>query len=416
MSNPSSVLLSCPDSDTTPVSIEILPRGLTIHRFNVWVGGQTHDIVVGPELPEGHLSQKYTNTVIGRYTNRIPVGNHVLEKQGITSNFAAQPNENSRVSLHGGPTGFDSVTWKLLNDSKVELFTQTELSEISTLGPASYAFFRLESPDGDQGYPGKLVVEALIAITPPTIKREAHSQEVKLGSVVLVYRARLAEDKKMVTPVNLTQHWGFNLDASSSPGRLSVKEHTLTIKADRYAELDEYSLPTGTFKETAGDEAHFHSSKKIGSFFPEKGYDDYYIFQDRGKLAPSIYPLNQFTRDTDLISGIIRPIETNRPVVELASSLSGKRLAFFTNQQGVMFYSNNLANPSSGARKVSHGGSGKDNIGDAYTPGSAAFLEFHNPLATFMFPKSEERDDTLLTSEEIYHNFVRCDVYSKETH
>jgi len=64
--------------------------------------------------------------------------------------------------------------------------------------PSSYAIFRLVSPDGDQGYPGKLVTETLIAL----VDGEGGSQS--LGAVAIVYRAKL-EDEATVTPVNLTQ-------------------------------------------------------------------------------------------------------------------------------------------------------------------------------------------------------------------
>lgn len=48
--------------------------------------------MIGPELPEDHVTQKYTNTIVGRYANRIPVGTHNLERNGIASNFTAVAN------------------------------------------------------------------------------------------------------------------------------------------------------------------------------------------------------------------------------------------------------------------------------------------------------------------------------------
>lgn len=73
-------------------------------------------------------------------------------------------------------------------------------------------------------------------------------------------------------------------------------------------------------------------------------------------------------------------------------------------ESGVMFYSNNLANPVTGIRKKIHGGSGKAGTGDGYGPVSesillvpsenvayhkfvcdcaaAAFLEFHDVSVT----------------------------------
>jgi hypothetical protein len=42
---------------------------------------------------------------------------------------------------------------------------------------------------------------------------------------------------------------------------------------------------------------------------------------------------------------------------------------------------------------------------------AAAFLEFHEPLAAFLFPRFQRNnDDTLLTSDEVYHSFVKVNV------
>lgn len=122
--------------------------------------------------------------------------------------------ENPRVSLHGGPKGFDASPWTLLTpETPSILFTAAELAHVPiTSPPSSHAIFRLVSPDGDQGYPGKLILEALVGLVGPGEQARKYLQagdvaeEYDLGSVVLVYRAKLDEpDKKVVTPVNLTQ-------------------------------------------------------------------------------------------------------------------------------------------------------------------------------------------------------------------
>lgn len=88
---------------------KILPFGLTLHRIIVQADGhvslydgsnplqcfdyvQTHDIVVGPEDPEGHATQRYVNTIIGRFTNRIPAGTHMIERKGIKGQMTAIAN------------------------------------------------------------------------------------------------------------------------------------------------------------------------------------------------------------------------------------------------------------------------------------------------------------------------------------
>lgn len=124
--------------------------------------------------------------------------------------------ENPRVSLHGGPTGFDAVVWTLLSPSNPPtLLSAAEIEHISgASSSSSHAIFRLESSDGDQGYPGKLVIEVLVALVgpgeQPRVYRKPGSpvpeEAYDLGSIVLVYRAKLDEgEKKVVTPVNLTQ-------------------------------------------------------------------------------------------------------------------------------------------------------------------------------------------------------------------
>ncbi|KAJ7111901.1 galactose mutarotase-like domain-containing protein [Mycena epipterygia] len=433
MSEFTPVLLTLP-SLTPSLALEILPHGLTLHRLFVQADGRTHDIVIGPESPQDHATQKYTNTVVGRYSNRVPVGTHKVERNGITSELTAIANEGPRVSLHGGPTGFDALPWTLLTpDNPPTLFTKKELAHIPiTSSPSSHAVFRLVSPDGDQGFPGKLVTEVLVALIEPGEQERKYrkpgdtteNEEYDVGSVVFVYRAKLDEgDKKVVTPVNLTQHWGFNLDGSQRENQggtepLSVKGHTLTIKSDRIAKRDADSLSTG-FIPSAGT-PHEHSSKLIGDQYPELGYDDYYAFSSFEKV-PTRIPLASFA-EVDLIKDVLRPSNgptaakgyRSDPVVELVSGKSGLKLVFDTNQGGVMFYSYAWTNPLKGARKKIHGGSGLKDNGDSYGPGTAAFLEFHDPLAAFLDPANKDKEDTLLTSDEIYHNYVRCDVRFKE--
>ncbi|TFK65110.1 galactose mutarotase-like protein [Pluteus cervinus] len=422
------ILLTLP-SLTPSLAVEVLPHGLTLHRVFVQADGRTHDIVIGPESPSDHVTQKYTNTIVGRYSNRIPVKTHTLERHGITSEFVAQANENPKVSLHGGPKGFDAVPWTLLTpENPPTLFSQAEIAAISASSTgSSQAVFRLESSDGDQGYPGKLILEALVALIAPGDQQRIYQaagesatphEHYDLGSIVLVYRAKLDEgEKKVVTPVNLTQHWGFNLDASLKEGSdpLSVKDHTLSIKADRISELDEIALPTGSFiSTTTADSPHAHDAKRIGDKFPEKGYDDYYAFTAAAAPnIPSRIPLNSFTPESDLLKDLLKGTRTDT-LVELSSAKSGLKLLFDSNQHGVMFYSNNLAKATNGARKKIHGGSGISGNGDAYAPGTAVFLEFHNALAAFLDPKNKDAEDTLLTSDELYHNYVRVDVKFKE--
>lgn len=108
---------------------------------------------------------------------------------------------------------------------KPTLFTPTELAHLTSISGTedpvaaseSFAFFRLISPDNDQGYPGKLLVEVLIALVSPGEQERKYrlpgqpiqeQEEFDLGSIVIVYRAKLDGEAPVVSPVNLTQVCG----------------------------------------------------------------------------------------------------------------------------------------------------------------------------------------------------------------
>jgi len=245
-------------------------------------------------------------------------------------------------------------------------------------------------------------------------------EEYNLGSVVIVYRAKLLDEGK-VTPINLTQHWGFNLEASpeDSHETLTVKEHKLSIKADNTIALHANGLSTGSLAPVKGTH-HAHAekeTKKIGENWPTPGYDEFYLFAPRSTpTSPTRISTASINPGTNLLAEIFAAEPgTKEPLVELQSEKSGLKLDFDTNQSGVQFYSNNLTNPTKGARKKIHGGSGVSGAGDAYGAGSAAFLEFHEPLAAWLHPDTQgpEANDTLLASGEVYNNFVRMDVWLK---
>ncbi|KAI4520280.1 galactose mutarotase-like protein [Schizophyllum commune Loenen D] len=393
------------------LALEIIPFGLTIHRIFVQADGKTHDILVGPEKPEDHKTRRYINSVIGRYTNRLPVKLLQFERKGIKGEFTPIPNESPRVSLHGGPVGFGDVPWTQLPAStKPTLFSATEVAALGAPSGA-FAFFAHDSPAGDQNYPGALHLEALVALIPPASTSSSPTAEQPLGSVLLLYRAKLADtDAPLVTPINLTQHWGFNLDASL--GDLDVRGHNLFLAADHFAERDADALALGTFASAAGT-PHAHTGKLIGEGYPPTGYDDYYLFKkDAVAPVPSHIPASELTPEKDLVSSLVGATSPHPPLAILSSTKSGLKVRLDSNQHGTMFYSNCWSNPEkSGTRKKIHGGSGDVNAGDGYPPHTAVFLEFHHPLASFLIPENKDTDiDTLLTTGELYNNYVRAEI------
>ncbi|EKM58733.1 uncharacterized protein PHACADRAFT_27149 [Phanerochaete carnosa HHB-10118-sp] len=249
------VLLTLP-SFTPSLALEVLPHGITAHRLYIQADGKTHDILIGPEDPATHLQQKYTNSIVGRYANRVPVSASdaaaptTLTKAAAQGQFSPRPNEKPTVSLHGGVQGFDSHLWEpLLDPNAVQLFTPAELVTIQSDFPGqSSVIFARTSDDGEEGYPGRLRVEVFVGLVSPKGKAiDELTGEYCLGSLVIVYRAKLEGEDK-VTPINLTQHWGFNLDASLQDGsEPSVHGHRLQIKAGLRVLIREWSTLNSYF-------------------------------------------------------------------------------------------------------------------------------------------------------------------------
>ncbi|KAK1223501.1 hypothetical protein PQX77_013628 [Marasmius sp. AFHP31] len=150
--------------------------------------------------------------------------------------------------------------------------------------------------------------------------------------------------------------------------------------------------------------------------------DDFYLFEEKPIPIPRRVERSSFNDNFDLLGDLLRPSNSpsasrgarTEPFAELASEKSGIKLVFDTNQTGMMFYTNIGASPAKGARKKIHGGSGIKDHGDGYPEWAAAFLEFHEPLHAFLDPAKKDKDDTLLTSDELYNNYVRLDVRFKE--
>jgi len=188
------------------------------------------DLVANACVDTGGSSGK----TIGRYANRIARGSFALD--GTTYQLLTNEGRNT---LHGGPDGFSKRTWAVGNRTN-----------------ASVSFV-LQSPDGDQGFPGALECQV----------RYTWSDE---GALRIDYTA--TTDRPTV--VNFTNHVYFNL--SGDPSR-SIAEHLLQLAASAYTPVDNESIPTGDI--AAVDAARdFRMARAVGTTvydcnFVLDGYD-----------------------------------------------------------------------------------------------------------------------------------------------
>ncbi|KAN0065530.1 hypothetical protein ACQY0O_001367 [Thecaphora frezii] len=422
----------------------VIPFGLTIQTLTL-DGGKT-DLIVGPEHPKDHFDKgrNFFGPVIGRFANRLPAGTVKAPFEGGDALTLQLPEFSaSGVSLHGGPAGqslnpldsieqrgpFDRAIWQHLDVSDSQLFYDAGYtSSPNADAPASSAIFAIESPHGDNGYPGRLRVEVLVAILPSLTDDQHEQRQRKLGdsvgSFLIRYRAKILDDVA-VTPLNLTQHWGFNLAASSDePGAVAqegrIDQHVVQFypldpsKGVKRLSLDDKMLADGTVVDLSQPDAEGQShewdragGKPIAESRLESGYDHFYVWgAAKSGLASS--------DAADLCDDKARRMR-------VSSDTTGISLTFHTNQAGTQIYCTE-GQPPAPADADKAGGAMKkvhrklqqgEELGNAQR--SAIMIEFGAPHCGFLHPSLEQWGGgaSLLRKGDIYDNWVTCQVWRK---
>lgn len=242
------------------------------------------DVVLGLEGPESYRENgSCLGTTVGRSANRIAGGCFALN--GKDYPLAKNDGENN---LHSGPNGWHTRQWET-----------GEAGEDRVI-------FRLESPDGDQGFPGSL--EASVTYT------------LSADAVMIEYKALSDAD----TVFNPTNHAYFNLNGHDSG---DVLGHSLRLFADAYTPVGPGLIPTGEIVSVEGTPFDFrtpHSiGRDIGADHPQLrtagGYDHNFCLNGSG-----LRPAAELAGDK---TGITMTLLTDRPGVQLytANFLSGER-------------------------------------------------------------------------------------------
>lgn len=185
--------------------------------------GNLADVVLGYDTPEAYLTNGgYVGATVGRNANRIKNACFVLN--GKT--WALEDNENGN-NLHSGFSGYDRRLWD------VEAHTESSIT------------FRLESPHGDQGFPGAAVVHVTYTLEVP-------------GTLAITYCGVSNRD----TVFNMTNHTYFNLAGHEQTGKAMAQ--TLSMPARFFTPADDQSIPTGEKRSVAGTPMDFRLPKALG--------------------------------------------------------------------------------------------------------------------------------------------------------
>jgi aldose 1-epimerase len=261
-------------SNDKGMEVDVINYGAIITAIRVPDSkGNPGDVVLGFDTLDEYLGDHpYFGTMVGRVCNRI--GNSRFELEGKIFHLTANEGENQ---LHGGKKGFDKQLWTA--------YTHKTPDQVSLkLG--------YESTDGEEGYPGTLLVEVEYSL----------NDQNELG-----ISCRAKSDK--TTHVNLTNHSYFNLNACQGP----IYDHELIIEAEEITELDEKSIPTGTILPVDSTAYDFRLSTPIGERINEikPGYDINYV------LAMESRDLTRLAAVLDPVSGRFMEVLTTLPGVQL---------------------------------------------------------------------------------------------------
>ena len=219
---------------------EILTYGGTLNKLYVPdQNGVFADVLIGFDTLEGHLNHSdYQGMLVGRYANRIADGAFVLNGK----EYHVTKNENQITCLHGGGE-FSHAVW----DAQ----------------PVGEDALRLsyESPEGAQGFPGRVTAHAVYTLTQENVLR-------------IDYYAVSDRD----TILNLTNHAYFNLGGYDAG---QITGHILRLNASQFIPTDARNIPTGELRDVEGTPFDFREPKAIGDGIDSdyapiascKGYD-----------------------------------------------------------------------------------------------------------------------------------------------
>lgn len=258
--------------------VKIFNYGAVINKFIVTnAGGEKQDIVLGFDtfdeyLSPGYLANyPYLGAIIGRYANRIKNGRFSIDGEDYQL-----PQNAGDNTLHGGLVGFDKKVWDII-----------EIND----GAQPSVTLQYESVDGEEGFPGNLVIDLTFELT-------------ENDELILSYEA----ETDQATAINLTHHGYFNL----APNGGSVENHKQQIFASHYLEQDDNYSVTGNLIAVAGTPLDFTKPKAIGQDWnKDEGYDQSFVLD-------KIYgDLSLASKTIEEESGLVLSVYTTEPVAHL---------------------------------------------------------------------------------------------------
>lgn len=224
--------------------------------------GRIDNVALGlPDLAayETRNPSYYFGGIVGRYAGRIANARFTVDGREVRLDANDGPN-----ALHGGSRdrNFIARVWR-----------------VEPLADGSGAVLHYASPDGDQGFPGRLDVAVTYRLLP--------GRELRID-----YEARTSAP----TALNLTNHSYFNL---AGAGAGPVFDHRVRIFAHRIAAASDAGIPTGDFMPVAGTAFDFLAERRLGDCLEQAmpridgfcGYNHSWIVdrEESGTVVPAAH-------------------------------------------------------------------------------------------------------------------------------
>jgi len=240
--------------------------------------GKMTDVVLGFDNIDDYINVPSDfGATIGRYANRIGDGKITIDGKEIQL-----PQNNGSHCLHGGPTGW-----------QYQVFKTNQLD-------AQTIKLTVESPDGDNNFPGNVVASVTYTLT------EDNAIDIKYDATT---------DQKTV--INMTNHSYFNLSGNPS---VSGMDHILYLAGDSITPIDSTFMTNVEMMAVAGTPFDFNTPKAISqdvtNFENEqikfgKGFDHNWVLNTKGDIRQVAAKL------TSSATGITLEVYTDEPGIQL---------------------------------------------------------------------------------------------------
>ena len=196
----------------------VLPYGARLAALSF---GGTDVVLAYPDDADHRDDEPYLGSVLGRTSGRIKAASLVLDQ--TTHRLTANEGEDH---LHGGTLGFGRRTWDV------------------EAADARSATLRHSSPDGEEGYPGRLDASCRFDLEPDRL--------------TITYEA----EADAPTPVSLTHHPYFALGGG-------VSAHRLTVNASGWLPLTARGVPTRERRDVTGGPLDLRAGRSLADLLAD---------------------------------------------------------------------------------------------------------------------------------------------------